>query len=149
DQHSNWDIYHITNIFAGGDFTDNLIGFLRKMRQWHDEHPNHEVITLWLEMKDGWETGGHKPVDLDATLSRELFDAGTGRSLIYTPVDMMNTSPRAVNLQQAVTNPGSAWPTLSSLAGKFIVVLHGDNDHLKGYLWDVNYYRPGSHTGYF
>jgi hypothetical protein len=50
DQHSNWDVYHTTNVFSGGDFTDNLIGFLRRMRQWHDAHPNHEVITLWLEI---------------------------------------------------------------------------------------------------
>jgi len=41
-------------------------------------------------------------------------------------------------------------PVLEELAnelkGKFIFVLMGNNQHVDGYLWDVNYYNPGGHN---
>ncbi len=137
--HSDWDVYHIGG--GSGDHCGHLSQCLAKLRIWHDGHPNHDVITVWIELKSQWEVGGHHPVDLDNNrLEQDL------RGLLYTPGDLLRNCPGAATLQDAVTNCG--WPTLESLRGKFIIVLMGDDQRqLANYLDDVNQYRGGYGVG--
>ena len=139
--HSDWGIYHYVGIGAGGNHVGMLSEALRKLKRWHNRHPNHSVIAVWLQVaglpgEDGWETGGHKPVDLDN--NRLAPDMG---NLLYTPLDLKRNSPDNLSLQTVIHRRG--WPTLGDLRGKFIIVLHGDDKHLNGYLHDVKNYRGG------
>ena len=114
---------------------------LRKLKRWHNRHPKHAVITVWLQVaglpgEDGWEARGHKPVDLDN--NRIAADL---RNLLYTPLDLKRNNPANLTLQGVIRRGG--WPTLGDLRGKFIIVLHGEDRHLNGYLHDVNNYRGG------
>src|SRR5262249_21825532 len=143
DQRANWDVYHVTPIFSGGDYIDNLRGGLAKFKKYHDEHPNHEVITIWLELKDDWKAGGHEPRDLDARLDEEL------PGLIYRPAAILASAPGASNLREAVRRAG--WPTLEALRGQFRFVMIGNCKPGARYLYDVLGYQGSvadGHEGY-
>jgi hypothetical protein len=134
-----WDVYHFGG--GAGDYCGHLSECLAKLRRWHNSHTNHEVITVWLELKSGWEGGGHKPVDLDNNRLARDFDG-----VLFTPVDMLSNCPGSASLQDAVRRCG--WPTLATLRGKFIIVLMADEQrNLADYLFDVNYYRGGPSAG--
>src|SRR5437868_4514185 len=65
----NWLVYHFV---AGGDFVQNLRQGLIKFKRIHDKFPQHEVVTVWLELKNNWHSGGHSPSDLDSLISETL-----------------------------------------------------------------------------
>ena len=138
-----WAVYHGPSPFrwfSAGAHCDGLKACLGKIMAWHSRE--HAVVTLWLEIYDGW-VDGHQPADLDLILRSHLQDKQE-QSLIYGPRDMLKDCPGAWNLQQAVTD-GCGWPLMKDLKGKFIIVLHGKTHKLKRYLSDVNHYRrkPG------
>jgi hypothetical protein len=135
--HSEWAVYHVTNLGSGGDHCQSLSSCLGKLKHWHDAHLDHEVITIWLQLTDGWKIGGHWPIDLDANrLERDLGGA------LFRPADLRHACPTANSLQETVRGSCS-WPTVDQLRSKFIVVLMGDNGHEQFYLSHVNRYRPG------
>jgi hypothetical protein len=145
--HSDWGIYHTSVIQSAGDHCQTLKGCLIQLKDWHDQHPDHEIITLWLQMgkkldgsEDMWETGGHFPVDLD---NRRLEKDLAG--MLYTPVKLLQRCTQATNIQEAVKICG--WPTLSELAGKFLVVLQGNNQAAQNYLHHVNSYHGDPNVG--
>lgn len=78
--------------------------------------PEHEVVTLWVDLKDGFG-GGHQPADLDA----RLISAFGAR--LYTPEELLMGCPGATTVQGAVTMCG--WPELSALRGRVLVALTG------------------------
>ncbi len=78
--------------------------------------PEHEVVTLWVDLKDGFG-GGHQPADLDA----RLISAFGAR--LYTPKELLMGCPGATTVQGAVTMCG--WPELSALRGRVLVALTG------------------------
>lgn len=128
-----WDVYHIGG--GSGDWCGHLSQCLSHLRSWHDSHPNHDVITVWLDLKDDWDHGtGHTPAWLDWRIDQHLG------GLIYSPVRLKQRCGWPFWLQESVENCG--WPQLGDLRGKFIVVLMGDNHEESNYLWDVNYYDP-------
>lgn len=114
---SDWDVYH--SIGDTGDHCGRLSECLAILKRWHDDNPNHEVITIFLQLVDPWQSGGHMPVDLDDNrLAQDL------PGLIYRPQELLRRCPGAASLQEAVTRCG--WPTLTSLRGRVIIVLNGD-----------------------
>jgi hypothetical protein len=88
-----------------------------------------------------WEAGsGHSPPDLDNNrLEKDL------KGLIFSPNDLLQRCPVSPTLQASVRRCG--WPTLDSLKGKFIIVLHGDDEQAARYLTDVNQYQGGPEVG--
>ena len=78
--------------------------------------PEHEVITLWVDLKDGF-AGGHQPADLDA----RLIAAFAGR--LFTPKELVTGCPGATTVRGAVTTCG--WPELAALRGRVLVALTG------------------------
>ncbi len=137
--HSEWGVYHTTDWGHGGEHCSLLSLCLSQLREWHDSHPFHEVITVWLQIDD-WETGGHKPVDLDNNrLARDL------PGMIFRPQDILAKCPNTRTLTDAINRCG--WPKLEELRGKFIVVLMGSNDNEEDYLDDVNQYQGDASVG--
>lgn len=87
--------------------------------------PEHEVITLWVDLKDGFG-GGHQPADLDARLI-----SGFGARL-FTPGELVMGCPGAMTVQGAVTACG--WPELELLRGRVLVALTGGGGELTAYV---------------
>jgi hypothetical protein len=122
----NWDIYHFV---PPADFVADLKNGLAILKSLHDSKTDHEVVTVWLELKDDWEETGHMPVDLDNCIAEGL------PNLIYHPADLRSAAPGASNLREVVNLKG--WPTLESLESKFIFVLMGNDAAVEQYLTDM------------
>ncbi|WP_224245485.1 Ca2+-dependent phosphoinositide-specific phospholipase C [Hyalangium gracile] len=112
-----WAVYHTngdreTNCAHLSECLDRLAAFSQAL-------PQHEVVTVWLELKDEDSfRPDHTPDQLDALLESKL-----GKERILEPKDLLDACPSAGgNLARSVLPP-CAWPELSSLRGKFVFVV--------------------------
>ncbi len=123
-----WYVYHSssddeTSVNTLSDALDVLWSF-------HQAVPDHEVITIWLDLKDSFVASSDQtPESLDNLLASKL-----GRNNIWGPPDLIGTSG---DLQAAVA--ASSWPILESLQGKFIFActtgdLSSPDSHLNQYV---------------
>jgi len=138
------DVHHkdpLGNSIPGGDWSvhhdwydpistvSRLSQFLQTIRGLQRLNPKHEVITLFIDIKDPFPispTARHGAKALDALLRHEL-----GPSRIYTPGRFVRRARGATSLREAVEKRG--WPTLRQLRGKVIVVLTGSPTQLEHY----------------
>ncbi|MFL5318922.1 MAG: hypothetical protein ACJ790_04640 [Myxococcaceae bacterium] len=113
-----WFVYH-EDLPANRSTSCNLLSdCARLLTAFHRSFPEHEVVTLWLDLKGNFE-GSHDFAALDDEVSRLL-----GRENIITPSDLIARCPGATDLRSAVTGSCS-FPRLSELRGKFIVAVTG------------------------
>jgi hypothetical protein len=137
-----WFIYH--DCF---DTQSNVIRFseaLAYLRAFHDAQPQHEVVTVNLELgslKDGKgnvsafdNPNVRTPETLDQLITDRLGNA------VFAPKDLLARNGEgsdAGSLHRAVTPkaPGapSGWPLTDELRGKFIFVIHGHQDDVARY----------------
>ena len=111
-----WFVYHD---FLERDTTCHMLSdCLAEMAAFDNGQPGHEVVTLWIDLKDAFEDE-HRPADLDALLATALPPGS-----VFRPADLMQACPQAQSFKEAVTG-ACAWPTLEALRGRFIVVLTG------------------------
>lgn len=123
-----WYIYHgahnpITSVHRLSDFLKLCRGIRRAV-------PRHEVITVFLDVRDDFHTtssASHSGDALDRLLVKQL---GTRR--LYRPKDILERAPGSRTLQAAIEDKG--WPALAQLRGKIIFVLTGPADLLETYL---------------
>lgn len=121
-----WYVYHVNGIDAGTT-CHRLVDCFSELTAFGGTQPSHEVVTVWIDVKDDWSIfAGHQPEDLDT-----LIDFFFSSSRIFRPSDLMAHCPTAGTLQQAVSQCG--WPLLTDLRGKFIFVLTGGDPKLDGY----------------
>jgi hypothetical protein len=108
---SDWAIYHVgtdtrTNI-------DSFKYFLTLCQIIHGDNPNHEVITVFLDMKEDFApVANHTADQLDKMINEWL----PGK--VYTPSMLANENQTLV---EAAVN--EQWPTLDALRGRFIFAL--------------------------
>lgn len=116
---NNWSVSHDPG-YSSRD--TQLYTCLQQLAEWARQDSSHDVVTLYLDLKEvqpGFEDG------LDQYVSQYLA------SPVYRPADLMGG--------QATVPDGArvnGWPTLSALAGKFIIVLSGDDDAKAAYAKD-------------
>jgi hypothetical protein len=119
EEGNHWSVGHVGGYSSS---ERQLSQFLSELRVWAEENPEHDVVTLYLDLKevhDGFED------DLDEYVSQHLDRP------VYRPADLMGS--------QASVPDGArvhGWPTLGELRGKFILVLSGDNDAKTAYADD-------------
>ncbi len=97
---------------------------LEMLAGFHRTVPNHEVITIFLDMVDplpARSDAAHSYKRLDALLEEKLGDA------IFRPEQLIEGVPGAKWARTAVRARG--WPTLGELRGKFIFCLTGKADN--------------------
>lgn len=114
-----WLVYH--RDFPGLDGTScrTLSECLAHVEAFHRATPMHEVITLFLDMKDGFGDAAHRPDALDDRL-RASLDAAA----LWGPTQALARCPGAATLRDAVTG-ACGWPTMGELRGRVVVVLTG------------------------
>ncbi|NUO54971.1 MAG: hypothetical protein HOV80_39535 [Polyangiaceae bacterium] len=112
-----WYVYHD----GPGDPTTchRLSDCLRELRAFHDAVPDHELITIFVDLKTDWAAGGHQPVDFDARVGQTFSP-----DELVTPSFLMDACPGAADLRDAVAGRCS-WPTLASMRGRFAFALTG------------------------
>ena len=127
DINGDWYVYHTAA--APGSSVNKLSDVLDLLWSFHLAVPDHEVITLWLDLKDDFsQKNNHTPAQLDRLLKNKLKDS------LWGPPNLIGSH---ANLQQAVRQQG--WPSLESLKGKFIVActtgdLSAPDSHLNQYV---------------
>ena len=123
-----WYIYHVAGIDP--DTTvDRFSGFLQICSGIQRAIPGHEVITVFLDVKDPFHkraSAAQSAAVLDGLLINAL-----GEDHIYRPRDLLAREPGAASLQEAVAAQG--WPRLEELRGKFLFVLTGGENNLTTY----------------
>ena len=121
-----WYVYHVYD-FDSDTTCHRLSDCLDELRSFHDATPDHEVVTVFLDIKDGWETSVN-PADLDARIRAHLPD-----SMVFRPADWIwSHCSGETTLQGAAKN--CQWPLLQDLRGKFIFVLTGSTTKLNQYV---------------
>ncbi|MCP2163565.1 Ca2+-dependent phosphoinositide-specific phospholipase C [Goodfellowiella coeruleoviolacea] len=97
-----------------GSRNQNLATCLRNIRLWHDHNPDHPLVVLKVEVKNGFdETNGHGPDEFDRLLASTI-----GASAIFGPAQLLGGH---TTLDAAVRAGG--WPSRSALAGRFLVLV--------------------------
>lgn len=113
-----WYVYHV--LPSPNDTScRHLSDCLKMVKAFHNVAPRHEVVTLWLDLKDALSGAGHAADDLDAAIG-SLFE----REAVLRPADLLRRCPTARSLREAVTGE-CAWPTLEELRGKIVFALTG------------------------
>jgi hypothetical protein len=123
-----WYIYH--GAHDPNTSVHRLSDFLRIWRGIRRAIPRHEVITVFLDIKDAFHTtpsAAQSGDALDRLLVQEL-----GEDRLYRPMDVVEAAPGSDTLQAAIQATG--WPTLAKLRGKLLFVLTGPADVLETYL---------------
>lgn len=114
---SDWRVYHKYSneqVNCGG----YLSKALDEVKMFHNNHPEHHVITVWMELKgkDIWDNANPETLN-------DIFKEHLGESFIYSPENFLLKN-NSDNLREAA-NKG--WPTLGELRGKIIIVLFNHN----------------------
>lgn len=118
-----WYVYHST--VDSGTSCDMLSDCLTELGRWHRDQPDHEVLTLVLDLKDDLQAGWTAD-DLDGMLL-QAFGAD-----LFTPADLLAACTGAADLRSAVTGACS-WPLLDDLRGRALVQLTAGSSTLDGY----------------
>lgn len=113
-----WFVYHEDYPFLRDTTCERFSDCLGQLAAFHAAVPAHEVVTLFVDLKDGFSTG-HDVADLDAALASAL-----GRDAIVAPADLLARCPGAASVRAAVTG-ACAFPRLADLHGKFVVATTG------------------------
>jgi len=114
-----WFVYHMFSAPYSGTQCVRMSDCLRVVKTFHDTFPQHEVVTLWLDLKDNFSANGHDVADLDSAIVTALGD-----DVIFRPRDLMAACPNAKSLRDAVAGT-CAWPETKDLRGKILVALTG------------------------
>lgn len=112
-----WYVYH-TDITDDETSCRRFSDCLGEVQVFAEAVPEHEVVTLWIDLKDDWDDS-HAPADLDAQLQAAFGDA------LYGPGDLLAACPGAPDLAAAARDPACGWPTTSELRGRIVVALTG------------------------
>jgi Phosphoinositide phospholipase C, Ca2+-dependent len=94
-----------------------LSQFLAELRAWGRNNPGHDVITVYLDLKQV-KTAASFPDQLDGYIRGFMADCGTVP--VFSPAELWgatNTLPQAARYY--------GWPTLGELRDRFIFVLTG------------------------
>ena len=144
-----WGIEHITGEYGvyqsnncafgpmGNDGAASRPGPITDLYNWHNSHPNHELILVDFEvMHDGTKGAGSPGNGIDdgsgtGAHTAGAFDAALAaiRPFLFTPGDFLRLCPAAggtlKGLQNALRLHQCNYPTLEELRGKIIVILQG------------------------
>ncbi len=135
----NWEVRHIgsgnKNNCGYGTSGDNPFGIcIDDMKQWHINHPNHDVIVLFIDLKSDWNkyNNNQTPADLD----QRLLSLVSNADMIYKPRDLLgnNLNSNVGDMQLAAQQ--NNWPSMGDLTGKFMFVLTGDGSKVSEYIAD-------------
>lgn len=120
-QPGQWQVYHTgrhKNVFF-----HSLTDFLKQLQQFDYFLPEHEVVTVVLELKEILAENfdkNHTPADLDKLLKEYLGDR------LFSPKDLKQRCPGAATLCDCAASTDTIWPTTQQLRGKFIFLVLGN-----------------------
>jgi hypothetical protein len=113
-----WFVYHDDVPFFRDTSCTRLSDCLGQLAAFHRAFPRHEVVTLWVDLKDAF-SAGHAAADLDALLAKVL-----GRTSLFAAEDAKKRCAGATTLRESLAGT-CTFPTLDELRGKILVTVTG------------------------
>lgn len=107
-----------------GNAGKNLSDYLNIFSAWHNSNPDHDVISVMLDIKSA--NGNYElfPGEIDWYLKKYFLD----RKYLFTPGDILIDG---MDLVESIQER-KEWPSLGELKGKFMFILSG-NETWKSY----------------
>ena len=122
-----WLVYHADRAGNRRSTCKTLSSCLRILRGFHDTFPQHEVVTVFVDLKDAFRSSHRQTAeDFDARLELEL-----PKESIETPAELLARCNGATTIREAVER--CDWPAVDELRGRFFFVLTGDAKRLERY----------------
>lgn len=115
---SEWFVYHADLPFFRDTSCAMLSDCLGQIAAFHEAVPKHEVVTVFVDLKDDFGPG-HGPRELDDVLEKTF-----GRDVLLEPKDLLGRCSGASTVRAAVTG-ACAFPKLADLRGKIVVAVTG------------------------
>lgn len=115
----NWTVYHTDK--QSNSFCSPLAECLKELRLFHYANPQHEVVTVVLELKEILKFNfddTHTPQDLDAIIRSNL------PGLVYEPAHFLSRCANGLTMRQCAAQAG--WPSIQELRGKFMFAVMGN-----------------------
>ena len=130
-----WFVYHEDAPLFRDSSCVTLSSCLRQVAAFHRALPHHEVVTLFIDLKDGFSPG-RGPSELDARILSVL-----GKDVVFTPADALDRCPDATSVGDALLDRCS-FPTLADLRGRIVVAVTGGracdrSSHVMAYVGDA------------
>ena len=121
---SQWYVYHNPgekNNCSGTGLSDCL----KDVRQWHQQNPNHDLVTILIDKKNDWCNGaGRGPQNLDALIRKEL--SPNNEDIFYEPRDLVaGGSCQAEQPSMRVAAQNNCWENVGDRKGQFMLLLGG------------------------
>ena len=116
-----WAIYHTNR--SANVFYETLPDFLRQLQQFQYSQPQHEVVTVVLELKELFTQNfdnNHTPAQLDSLLETYLGE------YLFRPTQLLDRCPGKNTLCDCAQSSTEIWPATQELRGKFIFLVLGN-----------------------
>lgn len=115
-----FEITHVPLVDASS-VSVTLEGALNEMKLYSDHNPDHMPMIFLLEIKDDWMMLDPKLESINEAALIDLNDliASTLGDTLITPKDIMQGD---LTLRETIIDHG--WPSLSTMLGKHIIVIH-------------------------
>ncbi len=116
----NFSVQHESSYSSQPD--KQLSHWLEKLKRWSQEYPQHDVITLFIDLKNAHLQHDDFCQEMDQILKTHL-----GSERLFKPAELMRDAP---DLVQGAQKYG--WPCLRQLRGKIIVCFTGSGEDSTG-----------------
>ena len=133
----NWNVRHIgngnKNNCGYGTTGDKNFGIcINDIKKWHLDHPNHDVIILFIDLKSDWNENNNNqtPYDLD----QQLLSLVPNSDMIYKPKDILGTNINSNSINMKLSAQDNNWPSMGDLTGKLMFVLTGSSSRTAKYI---------------
>jgi hypothetical protein len=107
-------VYHDAGYFQSYSSFHRLVDGVTLLQEFHDMFPNHQIVTIFMDLKGGLSGSDHTVDDYDNVISQLP---------LYTPADAQGN---ATSIQGGIDQFG--WPEISDMRGKFMWILTGGQD---------------------
>jgi len=150
----NWYVFHEpTDNPLNNCSGDTLKDCLRDIMLWHNDNPEHDLVTILIDKKQGWGKSGENrsPKDLDALIKTHL--SPNGADIFYEPKDLLQSDTCLQNGENLsslrLAAQGNCWGKVGDYKGQFMFLIGGSgpaggldgnpNPVIEKYVLETNY----------
>lgn len=128
-----WDVWPLHNWIVSHDFNvgaGHLEGYIKGLYDWHIAHPNHDLLTVNIEIKsrEGWKVGDFESI-IRGKPGALRFDSP---DVLFRPTDLGvwgRDTKGYYNESLTGLVKAHGWPDITSYKNKVMFVLNG-GDHV-------------------
>ena len=123
-----WYVFHNPSDRPRNNCSGDLLSdCLDDIKQWHEQNPEHDLVTILIDKKQGWGTQGDQrsPQDLDALIKEVL--SPDGADIFYEPSDLLEGCLQKGDplSSMRLAAQGNCWGKVGDYKGQFMLLIGG------------------------